>query len=110
MGSMKDLLGDRPYPYSPGFKKEGTSKMAADSVGVSRSENLRARIVAALKVHGPMTADEAALHLKEDRLAIRPRFTELLKLRRIEETGERHQNVSGKNADVYRIKELPTLR
>lgn len=104
MGSMKDLLGDTPYPAQPGFKKPGTSQEAAQSVGVSRSENLRARIIAALKVHGPMTADEAALKLGEDKLAVRPRFTELLRLERIAETGERRRNDSGKSADVWRAK------
>lgn len=51
-----------------------------------------------------MTADECARHLSESVLSIRPRFSELLRANRIEDTGERRKNASGRNATVWKIR------
>lgn len=105
MGSMKDTLPNGLYPIAAGFKKVGTSQEAARSVGITKSEQARADIVALLKVTpGGLTADEAAARLGKTVLQTRPRFSELVKLQRIVETGEKRRNESGKLADVWRAK------
>lgn len=90
------------YPSSPGFKKFGTSEEAARSMKQSAS-SLQQKIIRLLQVEGSTTADICAEKLGVDRLAIRPRFTELAKLGIIRETGEKRKNKSGRMASVYRL-------
>lgn len=109
MGSMKDLLGDRPYttayPDRPGYKERTTSKDAADAVEPN-SSILRERAYNALYIAGEngLTADEVASRLGESVLAIRPRITELSKADppRIVPTGARRKNESNLNAKVWK--------
>jgi hypothetical protein len=90
------------YPESPGFQATDTSRDAAASVN---ADELRARVLEALRVNGPMTPDETATYLGVDRLSIRPRFTELspLHLGRIMDTGERRPNLSNRPAIVWAL-------
>lgn len=95
-----DLL---TYPNSPGFKVPGTSQEAAFAIK-GRSDILRANCLKALSMIGPHTADETADRIGESVLAVRPRFSELLALGLIEDTGIRRPNASGRNATVWRVK------
>ncbi len=89
------------YPASPGFKKTDTSRAAA--VGMApRASTIRAKVLAAL-VTGDFTADEMAAHLGIDKLAVRPRFSELKRTGRIHDTGTRRANTSNKSAIVWRV-------
>lgn len=102
MSGMKDLLGDTPYPLSPGFKERGsTSEDAARSMA-GRARTLRDQTLETLKGR-PMTADEVAAQLGETVLAIRPRLSELRAKKLIEPTGEKRLNASGKDAKVWRV-------
>lgn len=109
VGSMKDLLGERPYatayPTRPGYKERTTSKDAADAVE-SGSSILRERAFNALCIAGEdgLTADEVASRLDESVLAIRPRITELSKANppRIVPTGARRKNESNLMAKVWK--------
>lgn len=55
-----------------------------------------------------LTADEAAHFLKTDKLAIRPRFSELKEAKEIYDTGRRRRNSSGRRAAVFCL-ETPYL-
>lgn len=100
---MSDLFSYRDqYPNSPGFKRDGTSRIAAKAM-TPRAPTLRERILALLRSGACLTPDEAAARLGEPILAVRPRFSELSRLGLICETGERRQNDSGLRANVYRI-------
>ena len=90
------------YPLTPGFKTERpeTSRRAAESVA-GRAEDLRNKSLAVVSVR-PSTADEVADALGEDRLSVRPRMTELLRLGKVEDSGERRKNASGRSAAVWR--------
>lgn len=92
------------YPEKPGFKAQETSAQAAVEMDV-RSELLRNRIIMLICGGHTVTADEAAKILGESVLAIRPRFSELRAQGRIEDTGERRKNDSGKSAIVWRYRE-----
>ena len=89
------------YPHTPGAKRAGTSKLAADSMRW-RAPGLRARVLAVLTRYQPLTADEVASMLNASILSIRPRLSELLALGKIVETSERRRNQSGKMATVWR--------
>lgn len=91
-----------PYPGSPGYKDRDTSRLAARHVA-SRVEALRAQAMTKLRLAGAdgLTADEAAEQLGETVLAIRPRFTELLRDGRIKDGGLRRRNESGRTAKVW---------
>lgn len=91
------------YPASPGFKREGTSREAAISAK-PRAPLLRERVLNALTLRGPMTPDECATFLGLHLLSVRPRFTELKAMGKIEETGVRRANASGMKANVWRVK------
>ena len=88
------------YPSAAGWKRTDTSQEAAASIDAA---GLRARVATWLQANGPATADEAASALGIDRLAIRPRFSELRARHEIYDTGARRGNVSGKRAIVWGV-------
>lgn len=93
------------YPTSPGYKNKdraGPSKKAAISIKPF-ALSLRERC---FRVIGqmPMTADEVAETVEKSILSVRPRIAELAKLGKIEDSGNRRTNESGKDATVWRIK------
>ena len=89
------------YPNTPGYKKRGTSKASADSMR-EKAPTLRDYVYNALVRFGNKTADECAELMGCSLLSIRPRFTELLRLGKITDTGETRHNASGKQATVWR--------
>lgn len=93
-----------PYPYEPGAKVCGTSTDAAVEMK-KKAPTLRAEVLALLRLpayitHG-LTADRAAAILNESVLSIRPRFSELLEMGQIRDSGKRRANQSGKMATVW---------
>lgn len=99
--NLIDLM-EKPYPLSAGWKAEGTSREAAEKVD---AKTLRARVLTEL-AKSPGTADEIAHRLHIDRLSIRPRLSELSALGRVEDSGVRRVNESGKRAVVWRLTPL----
>lgn len=93
--------GSGRYPASPGFKDRQTSREAAGAIE-GRAPTLRDRCAGVVRQRGAQgcTADEAADLLGETILSIRPRFTELLRLGFIKDSGERRANASGRRAKV----------
>lgn len=98
-----DLFSSR-YPSSPGHKaaRPETSAKAASEIR-SKAATLRDLCLAMLK-DSPMTADAVAMSINESVLAVRPRISELLALGKIEDSGRRGVNRSGKTAVVWRVK------
>ena len=90
------------YPQSPGYKKRETSKQAAEDIKPS-AETLRNQVYQILKSR-ELSADQCAELMEEDKLSIRPRFSELAKMGKIEDSGKRTLNRSGKRAVVWRLK------
>lgn len=90
------------YPESPGYQDTDTSFEAAESIRPD-VHGLRALCLNALTKR-EMTPDEVARFVGRDRLAIRPRMTELKEMGLIEDSGARRVNQSGRRAIVYRIK------
>lgn len=88
------------YPHSPAYRVgSDTSFAAAESVDAS---TLRARVLAELR-KAPGTADEIAARLGLSILSTRPRLTELKRMGRICDTGERRPNASGRSAAVLKL-------
>lgn len=97
--NLLDLMTAPPrYPQAAGWKANGTSRDAAESIDAA---GLRGKVLAAIKSHGPLTADECAERLHMDRLSIRPRCTELRELGKLRDTGLRRPNASGRGAIVW---------
>jgi predicted ArsR family transcriptional regulator len=90
------------YPNAPGYRQTETSKAAAESMKADAGL-IRSAVVAALQRHGPMTADQCAVALTLDKLSVRPRLSELRELGRVEDSGERRSNASGRSAIVWRL-------
>lgn len=90
------------YPHAPAPGKRDTSRAACPSVSEART--LQNLCLSMFEKYGPLTADEVAWHLRESVLAIRPRITELSKLRAIEKTELRRKNHSNHSAIVWRLK------
>jgi len=89
------------YPETPGYKVSGPSRESAQMMA-NQSYKLRGRCMAALTEVKEATADEIASTINESILSVRPRFSELVKMRAIVATGERRKNESGHNATVWR--------
>ncbi|WP_348701138.1 hypothetical protein [uncultured Limnobacter sp.] len=92
------------YPNTPGYKnkdKDGPSRLAANGIK-TRAPNLREKCLRAIS-QIPMTADEVADVVEKSILSIRPRIAELSKLGRIEDSGQRRTNESGKAATVWKV-------
>lgn len=91
------------YPLRPGHKaKTGPSAEAAASMQRD-SATLRSDCLRWIIQHGDSTADECADGLGESVLSIRPRFTEMLRLGEIMDSGERRKNRSNRSATVWRV-------
>lgn len=90
------------YPTAPGWKDRDTSEAAAEAIK-PKADTLRQKVMTALSLR-PMSTDDTADVLDEDKLAVRPRFSELSAMGLIEDTGRRTRNVSGKMAIVWRVK------
>lgn len=95
---MSDLF---TYPHAPGWKARETSREAAESIGCAAT--LRQLAYALITVKS-RTADEIAGALDKSVLSIRPRVAELARLGKVEDSGERRHNRSGKRAIVWRVK------
>jgi predicted ArsR family transcriptional regulator len=88
------------YPNAPGYKRGGTSKAAADSMK-KKAPTLRDMVIKELS-QANATADECAAAMGLSLLSVRPRFTELLALGKIADTGMTRPNASGRMATVWR--------
>ena len=98
------------YPEHPGAKVAGTSQDAADNMD-EIAPTLRDQVLRLVFLSGGITTDEVADRLNVSVLAVRPRFSELRTMGKIEQTGERRINASGMTANVWRIKpEQPKIQ
>lgn len=100
MSHQLDLL---TYPAQPGHKSPGPSQEAAVAMKPSAA-TLRQNCLDMLCCVNDATADDVASFLRQSVLSIRPRFSELLAMGLIEDTGIRRKNASGRNATVWRVK------
>lgn len=89
------------YPNTPGFKREGTSKLAAEEFA-SEDEKLKNQVLKVLSL-GDYTSDEIAERLKRTPFSIRPRVSQLFTKGKIADTGLRRKNESGHPATVWKI-------
>lgn len=107
---------DEPELFPPKARRSDpdTSVAAADSVKRTTVERQRTRIVALLDVRGPCTDEELAswyIHHWDDDFTpsgLRTRRSELVKLRRVEWTGEKRRISTGRLARVWRLR--PNVR
>lgn len=90
------------YPTVAGFKRAGTSSEAARTID---AKTLRGKVVQEL-AKSPGTADEIADRLRVDKLSIRPRCSELAALGKVEDSGLRRANTSGKKAVVWQLRAM----
>lgn len=94
---MTDLF---TYPHAPGAQDRDTSRAAADDIAETAPQ-LRGRALAVIERSNGMTADEVAGKLGLSILSIRPRMTELSRLGKVRDSGQRRPNASGRNAIVW---------
>ena len=83
------------------MNKTDTSRAAAEDMEL-KAATIRDAVLAQLKWM-PMTTDETAKRLGIDKLAVRPRFSELRETGKIFDTGYRRYNESGKLAIVWDV-------
>jgi predicted ArsR family transcriptional regulator len=95
--SRTDLFA---YPLAPGAQDRGTSRAAAE-VAATTSPLLRAMALDVLERSNGLTADQVAARLGKSILSIRPRITELARLGKVRDTGDRRPNASGRTAIVW---------
>lgn len=88
------------YPHKPGYKREGTSRDAANEVATEASVLRQACLDCIMERE--RTSDEVAAALGRSVLAIRPRISELVATGKVTETTKRRRNVSGKWASVWK--------
>jgi DNA-directed RNA polymerase specialized sigma24 family protein len=90
------------YPHSAGHRGVDTSIEAAQSIQ-SKLGNLQATALNAIIKSGlrGLTADELAVTLGLDRYSIQPRTSELKRLGKIKDSGQRRKNTTGKMAIVW---------
>ncbi len=92
-----------PYPKSPGYRDQTTSKEAARKFK-SHADGLRAQVLEHL-TREPSTVHETATALRASVPSIQPRFSELVAQEKIERVpGLRRKNASGMSAAVWRKK------
>ena len=88
------------YPKAPAHSADDTSREAAEDIA-DRAGTIRNQVLAGL-YQQELTADECADVLGLSILTVRPRFSELRRMGRIKDTGDRRRNsTSGKKAIVW---------
>src|SRR3546814_2981633 len=90
---MADLF---TYPNAPGAQNRDTSRAAADHVP-ERAPVLRARVPAVIERSNGLTADEEAGRLGVSILSVRPRVTELARLHKVRDSGQRPRKIGQAN-------------
>lgn len=100
MTSLFDWSADR-YPEAPGHKGIAETSRDAAKAAKPTAALLRQRVLEQLEHSRGLTSDECAARLKLSVLSVRPRFSELLTMKLIRDTGARRVNVSGRNAVVW---------
>lgn len=103
MGSMKDQLGDTPYPYSPGFERPVTSVAAAASMADS-ADSVRGRVFdfIAARADGA-TCDEVEVGLGLKHQTASARIRELVLLGKVNKPGAKRLTGSGRAALVAMV-------
>lgn len=94
---MSDLFA---YPHQLGSQDRDTSRDAAAEIA-PKAQILRARALEVLERSNGLTADQVAARLGMSILSIRPRCTELARMGKVRDSGERRLNASGKKAIVW---------
>lgn len=90
------------YPHTPAARRTKTSRSAAKEIK-PRVPTLREQVLAMLKFYeAGLTADECAKQMGNSILSIRPRFSELVRLGLIFDTGLTRPNESGLKASIWR--------
>jgi hypothetical protein len=91
------------YPTLAGYRKQSTSKEAADDINI-KLPHLRDKVLQIIKNKGKYgaTPEEVASLLNITILSVRPRFTELKLSNHIVDTGEKRKNGFNKNIIVWR--------
>lgn len=90
------------YPDAPGYKARETSRAAAEAAA-PMAMSLRARVYEAIKAK-PDTPEGVAKRLREDILAVRPRFSELSARGLIEDSGTRGPSRGGRASIVWWVR------
>jgi hypothetical protein len=108
-GFDADHAGSEPrdrYPHRAGFKRGGTSRIAANCISVY-AETKRHDVLTAFVAAGDegFTPDGCAKTLNLSPFTVRPRCSELVLAGLLVPTGERRQNQSGMSAAVLKVTE-----
>jgi DNA-binding NarL/FixJ family response regulator len=92
------------YPATPGAKEHGGTSADAARSAANEAEILRERVLDTLRrAPAGMTADEVAAQLGRSVLSVRPRVSELVRVRAVRKTGRRRRNSSGMSAAVWEV-------
>lgn len=90
-----------------GYRETDTSEAAAGRVE-SRAGTLRAAVLDVLRsASGPLSPDAVADILREDKLSIRPRFTELKAAGKIRDSGARGKTDMGRSCILWEVVVAP---
>lgn len=96
-------MADLSFPTEKNWKRGETDRDAARAAAET-APIWRARCLDALAAApGGLTACEVAAVLDHDVASTRPRITELVKLKKVEATGERRRTRLGATALVWRV-------
>lgn len=101
-----DLLSWTPpdYPREPGWKHTDTSRDAAEAIKPSTGY-LREKVLSFLSQYGPSTSREISIGLGIDYASIQPRTSELRRLQKIKDSGERRaDSKTGKRVIVWAVR------
>lgn len=93
------------YPNAAGHRNVDTSIAASEALNPQLGR-LQGVALAAIREAGArgMTTEELAKHLHLDRSSIQPRTSELKRLGRIKDSGNRRLNETGKQAIVWVVR------
>lgn len=91
-----------PEPHSVGYQRTDTSREAAETVA-PRQMTIQGAVLAALRIHRNLTADEIAHHINRPYGSVRPRLSELREAGIVTDSGERREGRYGVNMVAWRL-------
>lgn len=90
------------YPNAPAMGKTDTSAAAAEAIGTVSARVQRAVLHAVYNAgERGLTSHELAVTLGMERTTVQPRTTELRRLGKLRDSGQRRPNPNGKRAIVW---------
>ena len=103
-----DMLVDTPYGGHAGYQRGSRTSLLAAKKATLTMKQLHKDILAIIREHGSMSADQIAQKMDMHFMRIRPRCTELILMGKLDKTGIHAKSALGNPQEILMLTEGTT--